>query len=390
MDKLESFSQLSEYCLRRLGKPVIEIEIEEQQIKDRINDAIQMFQTRHYDGVEERTLKKYITYNDEINGYLTLDDFDSITNMLSIEDSTANIDDFYDIEFRFHEEYLAGVNKTMGNHMLTDYYISMEYLQSMKFLLTVDKSFSYNGMTHKFYPSGTLSSRYTGNLITNFVSDDWIEINATLTNDDKELPSGDLKGSTVTAISDDIFSIENTYVTKSYTRGLYTGKVSLMSGSYTGTINLKLYDRNDNLINSKTVQPENYWKTFYIEGTTVAGNINDIKMVIETSTAGVINNDFFVYYPDLYKNNFIFLSGYIAADSETFDFIWDVWFVKELATAFLKRQWGSNLKKYDGIQLSGGVTLNGQTIWDEGNAAIEKLEEDLELKYSMPIDFMVG
>jgi len=390
MNKLESYNQLKDYCFRRLGAPVIEVEIEENQAYDRINDALQMFTTRHYDGVEERTLKKYITYEDELNGYLTIDDFDSIVNLLAIKDVTANIDDFYDIEFRFHEEYNNGITGAMNNNLLTDFYISMEYLQSMKFLMTVEQSFSFNGMTHRFYPSDTLSSRYTGNLLTGLDSDDWTEIDSTFVYGDKELPNGDLKGSTITATSVNPFGIENTYETKSYTRGLYTAKVQLMAGTYTGKVNLKLYDRNDTLISTKSVQPKNYWQTFYVEGTTTDGYINDVTMVIESATGGIIGDTIHVYYPDLYKNNFMFLSGYVAVDSEEFDFIWDVWFIKELATAFLKRQWGSNLKKYDGIQMSGGVTLNGQTIWDEGNAAIEKLEEDLEMKYSMPIDFFVG
>ena len=163
-----------------------------------------------------------------------------------------------------------------------------------------------------------------------------------------------------------------------------------MSGTYTGKVNLKMYDRNDTLIATKTVQPKDYWKTFYLEGTTIEGHINDITIVIESATGGIIGDTFHVYYPDLYQNNFLFMSGYIAVEPDDFDYIWDVQFVKDLATAYLKRQWGQNLKKYDNIVMSGGVTLNGQVLWDEANAAIEKLMEDLELIYSMPIDFMIG
>jgi hypothetical protein len=53
-------------------------------------------------------------------------------------------------------------------------------------------------------------------------------------------------------------------------------------------------------------------------------------------------------------------------------------------------QWGANLKKFSGIQLPGGVTLNGQQIYDEATAELEKLRERVRKEFELPPDFFVG
>ena len=59
-------------------------------------------------------------------------------------------------------------------------------------------------------------------------------------------------------------------------------------------------------------------------------------------------------------------------------------FLKKYAAALIKRQWGENLKKFEGVQLPGGVTLNGKTIYDEAVEEITKIEEEMNLKYELP------
>ena len=64
-------------------------------------------------------------------------------------------------------------------------------------------------------------------------------------------------------------------------------------------------------------------------------------------------------------------------------------FLKRYLTALIKRQWGNNIKKFEGMQLPGGVTINGQQIFDEANEEINKMEEEMQSKYEMPpMDFM--
>ena len=67
----------------------------------------------------------------------------------------------------------------------------------------------------------------------------------------------------------------------------------------------------------------------------------------------------------------------------------DMW-LKEYLTALIKQQWGSNLIKFEGMQLPGGVTLNGRLIFDDATTEIDKLRERLRLEHEMPPDFFVG
>jgi len=65
-------------------------------------------------------------------------------------------------------------------------------------------------------------------------------------------------------------------------------------------------------------------------------------------------------------------------------------FLKRYLTALLKRNWGTNLKKFEGVELPGGVTMNGQQIFDEAQEEIRQIEEEMQANYSYPIDFSIG
>lgn len=64
--------------------------------------------------------------------------------------------------------------------------------------------------------------------------------------------------------------------------------------------------------------------------------------------------------------------------------------LKRYLTALLKKQWGTNLLKFEGMTLPGGVTINGRALYDDALAEIQKIEEEFELKYQMPVDFFCG
>jgi hypothetical protein len=64
--------------------------------------------------------------------------------------------------------------------------------------------------------------------------------------------------------------------------------------------------------------------------------------------------------------------------------------LKEYATALIGRQWGANLQKFQAVELPGGITLNGDAIYSQYNDKVTELKEEMELKYSLPIDFDIG
>ena len=70
--------------------------------------------------------------------------------------------------------------------------------------------------------------------------------------------------------------------------------------------------------------------------------------------------------------------------------MWNDPWLKKYATALIKRQWGENLKKFEGMQLPGGIQFNGQKIWEEATEEINKIEEELNSTHSLPVMDMVG
>ena len=77
-------------------------------------------------------------------------------------------------------------------------------------------------------------------------------------------------------------------------------------------------------------------------------------------------------------------------DPATFTDIWSDLFLKKYTTALIKRQWGQNLIKFEGMQLPGGVTMNGRQMYDDATAELERIEEEMQVKYELPVDFSVG
>jgi hypothetical protein len=82
-------------------------------------------------------------------------------------------------------------------------------------------------------------------------------------------------------------------------------------------------------------------------------------------------------------------SNSTATLSGTVD-LWNDRYLKQLATAKIKQQWGNNLKKFEGIQMPGGVTLNGQKIYDEASEEIAKMEEEMYQMGSLPSEIFTG
>ena len=113
-----SREELKQYCLRKLGAPVIEINVDDSQLEDRIDDTLQLFAEYHFDGVEKRYYKHAVTQeeidrakNDLNGGYISTDGIDpsiiSITRLFQFSESTVNLfdvryqialNDFYGIE----------------------------------------------------------------------------------------------------------------------------------------------------------------------------------------------------------------------------------------------------------------------------------------------------
>lgn len=99
-----------------------------------------------------------------------------------------------------------------------------------------------------------------------------------------------------------------------------------------------------------------------------------------------------LYFHDtkLRENEFVVIECFRTADPETYPKIYNEMILKRHATALLKKQWGINLSKFEGVQLIGGVTFSGRQLFDDAVQEITKIEEEYDLKYQEPADFFIG
>jgi hypothetical protein len=129
-----------------------------------------------------------------------------------------------------------------------------------------------------------------------------------------------------------------------------------------------------------------FWMTFE--------NLQFIEQILVGQQPIRYNRNVNKLYIDMDKNKiaageYVIAEAYQIVDPEIYPDVWkDRWLLK-YATALIKRQWGNNLKKFSGINMPGGVTFNGQQIFDEADEEVNELEENL-IQNSMVTAFMIG
>ena len=93
---------------------------------------------------------------------------------------------------------------------------------------------------------------------------------------------------------------------------------------------------------------------------------------------------------DVAADEHIIIECYRKVDPNTYTDIWNDIFLKKYATQLIKRQWGANLSKFQGVQMLGGVTMNGEQIYTQAQEELNRLEEQIQLAYELPPTYMVG
>lgn len=93
---------------------------------------------------------------------------------------------------------------------------------------------------------------------------------------------------------------------------------------------------------------------------------------------------------DIVAGDYVAYEAYVTTDPETYSSVYNDMFVKNYLTQSIKQQWGTNMMKFEGMQLPGGVTINGRILFEEATSEMERLEEKMRLEYEFPPDFFVG
>ena len=257
MATITNRNDFTDYCKRRLGFPVIDINVDDDQVSDRIDDALQYWQDYHFDGLQKVYYIKALLQSDINQRYLDLSsstdaqgnpmEIVGVTRIFPISDSQSNIN-MFDLRYqlRLNELY----DFTSASYI--NYTLTQQHLRSLEIMFT-----------------GEVPIRFQRHMQRLFIDWNWGE---------SEAPVG---------------------------------------------------------------------------------------QVVIAEAYAVIN-------PDVYTR------------------VWNDRWLKEYATALIKRTWGANMKKMSGLQLPGGVTLNGQETFDEASAEIERLETEMEKNYGAPLEFFLN
>ena len=88
--------------------------------------------------------------------------------------------------------------------------------------------------------------------------------------------------------------------------------------------------------------------------------------------------------------DYMIIECYRKLDPTTYTDIYDDIYLKRYATALIKKQWGANLSKFGGVTMLGGVTMNGETLYTQALEEQNKLEEQIQLAFELPINYMIG
>jgi hypothetical protein len=240
-------NEFKEYCLRKLGKPVIEINVDDDQVEDRIDEALKYYYDYHFDGSEKIYYKHQVTNTDKSNKYITLpENILGAIRVFPIADPSIRSDDLFNIRYQIALNDLY----TLTSVSMVPYYMVMQHLGLIQEMLVGKQPIRYNRHTNKCY-----------------IDMDWNSVN--------------------------------------------TGE-------------------------------------------------------------------------------FLLIEAYEVINPSTYSDAWGDRWLLQYAAAKIKYQWGSNLTKFSGMTLPGGVQYNGEKILDDAKQEIDKLEDEMINSYSLPVADMVG
>lgn len=317
MSKISTRQQFIDYCLRRLGFPVVEINVDEDQVNDRVDDALSFFHDYHFDGTEKMFMKHRITEEDRKRRWIYCPEpVAFVTNVFPFDDSNSSIN-MFDLRYqlRLHDLY------DFTSVSYVSYEITMQHIQSLNLLFSGKPQFRFNRKQNKL-----------------FLDVDW----------SRNVNAGE-------------------YVIVECYRNLTPDVISL-----TGTVNLDSSTKT--VIGTNTKFDAEFVENDFVEFGDLSLQVSKIKSPTEIEL---------VYEPPVTQAN---VTMSIAGNSQ----VWNDRFLKQYATAKIKYQWGTNLSKFAGIQLPGGVTLDGPRIMEEARAEIEKIEEEMYTISSLPSEIFIG
>lgn len=320
---ITSKQDLIDYCLRRLGHPVIEINVDEEQLSERVDDAIAYWQEYHFDGSQRTYFRALVTASTLTLSAANANSF-SVTEKITGETSGATAE-----VYKIRDSTTLELKRTDGT------FVDGETITG------AESGASYSLASTDAFVLGTWDKQYFD-------------------------------------IADNIMS-----VVRVFNIGPSTGNTSPRS-IFDVVYQFRLSDMY-NLISSDLV--------YY---TQMKQHLSLLDMILPSERTVRFNrrmnrlhmdcNWYEVFTPGTY----ILAECHAIVDPDVYTEAYNDMFLKRYATALIKRQWGANMSKFEGVRLPGGVTLNGGKIYQEADAEIQKIEDEMRLMYELPANFFVG
>ncbi len=276
MAQPSSRTELIDYCKRQLGAPVLEINVADEQIEDLVDDALQYFHERHFDGVTQTFLKYKITQEDVDRG----------RGNVGIATTTAT-------------------TTIVGTATTFSFEENSNYLQVPPHIIGVNKIFKFDG--------------------TNSITNNMFSVKYQL-------------------FLNDIY---------------FFGSTELLTYAMTKTY---LEDIDFLLSTDKQIRFNQRQDRLYLD--------------IDWASAAV--------------DSFIIIDCNRLLDPNDFTRVYNDSFLKKYLTILIKKQWGQNLIKFQGVRLPGGVELNGRQIYDDAQRELDQLMERMSNTYELPPLDMIG
>ena len=327
---------LKDYAKRQLGHPVVELNIDDDQMEDRIDDALEYFQEYHFDGTYPTFLKHLIT------------------------GSTLKIQS--DATFTAGEEITGGTSGVRAT-------------------------------VHEYHSANT-TIRYKNPEVKSGGDGNTYYANTTTTFGNAETVTGGTSGASATtaaSAANAYGDFDNQYISVAENIIGIKGVMPFWSDT-SGSTNMFSVNYQYALNDLYSVGAVSTFRDYVF----TQQNMALIRNLFHTMPRFRFNRHTDRLYldvdwgTDLTIDKWVIIEAYTVTDPATFSDVYGDMFLKKYVTALFKKQWGQNLIKFEGMQLPGGVTLNGRQLYDDATTGLERIDEEVQLKYQLPDDFMVG
>lgn len=154
--------EFKEWCLRKLGKPVIEINVDPDQVDDRVDEALSYYWDYHFDGAEKIFLKHQITETDKANGYIEVpENVIGVINIFNLNATSLSTSNMFSAQYQFVLNNLHDI----ASYNIVNYYMSMQYIQFMEEMLAGKQPIRYNRHINKLHVDTDWNSIPVGNYL---------------------------------------------------------------------------------------------------------------------------------------------------------------------------------------------------------------------------------